>query len=732
MAADGDLLPAASGPEAEHAALRRLADGLVALSLPLPERQSTLLRALARELLAGYVLRPVLGFAAPFWINKLLLAALRSGTEAHGPPAPAPVPPPALRATHTLANATSAADADALPRLSMDAHGFWDGTPLAELDERRGQGDAASVAASASVGASGAASAYDDSGGDSDDDSSVGHSVTSAASSPSGRAAAAARLAASTGDVSTSSSLRSASLLRPSSSVELLDSLDLATPSAAEDGSAAVAPPPTGPVRPLRAGTMTARVIGSAVLGDAFSTHVSYEILVSDGAGARWLVQRRFSNFEALHKRLKALRARGRYKLPPKRILFHSTEGGFMDARKALLDRYLQDILADARLCASPEVWDFLSAHSRSYVPAPGGGGVLKSVSLGLSAGIDSAVEAVSSGVHAVKAELVDASRKLDRMKERREKAPQQQPGVARRATAPPAASVLGGAGALAVAQPVVSHDLASAEDSERPSYDTGSVARASAAAAAPSAARTLDAHAPGGDDARRASGAGASASASETLPPPREHEDPAGLSLPLLDLVDAVFRLRERGLVRRRMLSFARAVAELFIGGAVDDALASKLAHLRAEGTAAGLVRSIREALWPGGTWHRTRAVAEARAQGLEPPPTSPLGFGGVPPGREEEAREDARAVCALLLQRGGAGAAERLVGRDAFRRGALELYTLLQSPLFMRHVGHNLLEALLAALCPELHPVLLEVRTRAPRACEDGQRARVTDAIP
>ncbi len=79
MAADGDLLAAASGPEAEHAALRRIMDGFCPLVLPQTERDSPLLRALARELLAGYVLRPVMGFFAPFWINKLLLTVLIAG-----------------------------------------------------------------------------------------------------------------------------------------------------------------------------------------------------------------------------------------------------------------------------------------------------------------------------------------------------------------------------------------------------------------------------------------------------------------------------------------------------------------------------------------------------------------------------------------------------------------------------------------------------------------------------
>jgi hypothetical protein len=75
---------------------------------------------------------------------------------------------------------------------------------------------------------------------------------------------------------------------------------------------------------------------------------------------------------------------------------------------------------------------------------------------------------------------------------------------------------------------------------------------------------------------------------------------------------------------------------------------------------------------------------------------------------------------VCAALLQR-SAGAAERLVGRDAYRRGCLELYSLLQSPLFVRQMGYALLEAALAAAFPEACDRLLEARTMGLHARAD-----------
>ena len=645
MAADGDLLPAASSVESEHAALRRVTDAL--LNYTLPAAESPLIRSLARELVAGCVLRPVLGFAAPFWLNKLLLAALKS-SQGDGAAA---------------AGDAAAGASEELLHLCTDGHGLWDG---AAAHEPRPAPRAHDASASAALSVDGV---------DSDDEPQV-------------------------------------------QAVRRLDGPDLASSFAvARDGVDEPAPllAPPGPVRPLRAGLLTARVTGSSVVGDSFSTHVAYELLVADGLGARWLVHRRFSNFEALHKRLKALRARGRHKLPPKRILFHSPEGNFMDARKQLLDSYLQDILADARLCASPEVWDFLSSHSRSYVPAPGGGGVLKSVSLGLSAGLDSAVTAVQR-------ELADAGRKLDRLKERREHRPH---AAAAHSAVPEEAQPeaeeqgrderqcgggepTGDTDVQQGAPPAVLRRAKSAESLSLSRHDSSedveSLANSLSYDHDPRPAAQQEQQ----QQQQQQQHAG------HTQPPHahREGDDPSGLSMPLLDLVDAVFRLRQRGLVRRRMLSFARALAELFVGGALDEALAGQLQQLRSEAGVAALVGAVRESLWPGGVWHRVQAAEQAAREGRPAPVSAPLGFGGVPPGREEEALREAKELRTLLLEKGGAGAAERLVGRTAYRRGCLELFAMLQSPLFARQLGHTLLEAALAQLFPEMHATLLHVR--------------------
>jgi hypothetical protein len=184
---------------------------------------------------------------------------------------------------------------------------------------------------------------------------------------------------------------------------------------------------------------------------------------------------------------------------------------------------------------------------------------------------------------------------------------------------------------------------------------------------------------------------------------------------VPLLNLVDCVFRLRQHGFVRRRMLTIALHAVELFAGGAVEEAMGRALARIRSEATACWLLNLTVNALWPDGRWFRVRMAEAARAEGRElPPPGTPPSFGGVPIGQEEAAREEARQVWALLLRRCAESGTERLIGVEAQRRGTRELYGMLQSPLFVRHIGHSIVESALAALYPEpdMLAVLLDVR--------------------
>jgi hypothetical protein len=639
LACEGDLLYAASSADAEQSALRRIADAMCALLMPHPERECGVLRALTRELVAGCVLRPVVGFAAPFWMNKLLLAAVQSRKHVHkGDGRGGGEPGGQLRNSHSE---------EMLLRLTNDAHGLWNsGLSPDELAASTGRPPGAQQQQRQRT----LAPLLDDDA-EEDDADEVG-------------------LGGGDGGVAGAQQQQHASAAHRHGSVGALP---------------AAAPPPLlapGGSRPLRAaGGLTARVTGSCVVhssGDGAwsgtgSSHVSYDIHVTTGgpASASWLIHRRFSQFERLHKRVKALRARGRYKLPPKRLLFHGTEGGFMDARRQLLDQYLVDMLADPRLAASPEVGDFLAQHSRGYADGRGGAGTQAAAS----------VAAPGAGWHD------DGDARSD--------------DGSRASVSEAAASgdVYGGGSHGA-------DDDCSSTVSEPPAVQPPRQPRHAA-------------H-------------DASASREELATGVTAGADPGGLSLPILDLMDCIFRLRARGLVRRRMLSFTRGLVDLLVGSAVDEALAQQLGGLRTDATVASLVQLVTDSLWPTGVWHRTKTAADAVAAGRPPPAVGPPGFGGVPLGRDAEAAADLAAVRALLLGASGQGghlglggtaaAAEKLIGGDAYGRGCCEVFGMLQSPLFVRQIGHSLLEAVLAAALPEMHAVLWEVRTTGAGHTREG----------
>ena len=152
-----------------------------------------------------------------------------------------------------------------------------------------------------------------------------------------------------------------------------------------------------------------------------------------------------------------------------------------------------------------------------------------------------------------------------------------------------------------------------------------------------------------------------------------------------LLRLFESVFHLRAKGVVRRTVVALARQTLEFFAGAAVEDLAATKLRALRSPETAKAAVDLVERALWPGGVWHRT-AQARARAAdkpggppGRETPRRSPGLFrsrGGAG-GRGARAFEGARRAAGFLVARAavqpGGRAKLHARGLNAPRRGAV-----------------------------------------------------------
>ncbi|KAF5466622.1 hypothetical protein F2P56_016533 [Juglans regia] len=82
LANENKLHPALFSPEAEHKVLQHLMDGLISFTFKPEDVQCLFFRYMARELLAGAVMRPVLNLASPRFINERIEVLVINMTKA--------------------------------------------------------------------------------------------------------------------------------------------------------------------------------------------------------------------------------------------------------------------------------------------------------------------------------------------------------------------------------------------------------------------------------------------------------------------------------------------------------------------------------------------------------------------------------------------------------------------------------------------------------------------------
>ncbi|EPS67595.1 hypothetical protein M569_07179 [Genlisea aurea] len=111
---------------------------------------------------------------------------------------------------------------------------------------------------------------------------------------------------------------------------------------------------------------LKSRVVGAYFEKIGSNSFAVYSIAVTDADSNTWFVKRRYRNFERLHRHLRNI-PNYTLQLPPKRIFSSSTEDAFVHQRCIQLDKYLQDLLSIANVSEQHEVWDFLSAASKNY-----------------------------------------------------------------------------------------------------------------------------------------------------------------------------------------------------------------------------------------------------------------------------------------------------------------------------------------------------------------------------
>ena len=149
-----------------------------------------------------------------------------------------------------------------------------------------------------------------------------------------------------------------------------------------------------------------------------------------------------------------------------------------------------------------------------------------------------------------------------------------------------------------------------------------------------------------------------------------------------LLRLFESTFHLRAKGLVRRTIVAAARQTLEFFVGAAVEDLAAAKLRLMRSPETAKKAVDLVEQTLWPGGVWFRKHETECGRED--------------VSARRADEERVRLKVRDALLAS-WSRGPLYSLVGARNCTRAGLDVLGAARSELLCARVG---LEAMLAAL--------------------------------
>jgi len=115
-------------------------------------------------------------------------------------------------------------------------------------------------------------------------------------------------------------------------------------------------------------GSPRARVVAADLNTSGAKDFVVYRIRVGDdgGGGREWTASRRYRHFEVLHRQLRSLSGYAS-KLPPKRIFFHTQNADFVEDRRRALDAFLQEVLQVPQLARSKDLWEFLRSGSERY-----------------------------------------------------------------------------------------------------------------------------------------------------------------------------------------------------------------------------------------------------------------------------------------------------------------------------------------------------------------------------
>ncbi|KAG4114121.1 hypothetical protein ERO13_D12G026600v2 [Gossypium hirsutum] len=479
------------------------------------------------------------------------------------------------------------------------------------------------------------------------------------------------------------------------------------------------------------------RVIGAYFEKLASKSFAVYSISVTDAENRTWFVNRRYRNFERLHRHLKEIPNYSLH-LPPKRIFSSSTEDAFVHQRCIHLDKYLQDLLSIPNVAEQHEVWDFLSVSSKNY-----SFGKSSSVMKTLAVSVDDAVDDIVRQFRGVSDGLM---RKVVG------------------SSSPPSEASSSATGrtlswnADEIAKDISKHynldTVHSASDNEdgNKDGDHGYVDDGSYS-------QGLDMHLDNELNSKnlpplviergresvnliyekhnlgvKTEPFGQGGSPKVKISATSSHlEDPVGMppewtppnvSVPLLNLVDKVFQLKRRGWLRRQVFWISKQILQLVMEDAIDDWLLRQIYWLRKEETITLGIRWIQDLLWPGGKFFR--AIGDIHSKfdnsNLNQTPIPLLSFsqfGGSnasKPGSFEQQLEATRRASDIkkMLFDGPPATLVGLIGYKQYRRCARDIYYFTQSAICIKQLAYAILERLLISVFPELRDLVMDLHAK------------------
>ena len=456
------------------------------------------------------------------------------------------------------------------------------------------------------------------------------------------------------------------------------------------------------PMKPK--GRCTIAVVAAGLVHQEESkSFVMYRVRVTDGYST-WFVLRRYRNFETLHRVMREVPGY-RYKLPPKRILFHQLSGRFVESRKSLLERFLNQILRDDILAESDEMWRFLTMHMYESDKEKGNG-MLSSVSRRIRQPMDAITRTASMGVRRATRTISnnsnrqsnksvsyqtrnggihsESARNRNRSQDGSSVRMQRKSGKHARGTSADAIlaqwdeELKNQDSALSRGDSTVSQVDSNDSDPSFADYDVHPLSASCSDLREESVCEDDDNSKQNSDSSLGTAKAGLKLS-----------NDLRGLGLNVVNLVDIIFQFRSRGWIKRQVLGVARQVLQMVLGNTIDTFIAARLGELCTGATVAKWVQYLQNViLWPDSIWFENHPNKMTDEQWLE--------YGRF-----------ASSCVHLLLVDCAPPSLVNLIGKSQFRRCMNDVFYVVQSKVFMRQLGNHVVDLLVTTWFPELDPI-------------------------